>query len=33
MRNSESAYLFTFINICKQVSRFILTFHQFVYFM
>ena len=24
MRNSISAYLFTFINICKQVSRFII---------
>ena len=33
MRNSESAYLFTFINIWKHVSRFILNFHQFVYFM
>ena len=32
MRNSESAYLFTFINIWKHVSRFILNFHQFVYF-
>ena len=28
MRNSDSAYLFTFINICKQVSRFILNFMQ-----
>ena len=27
MRNSESAYLFTFINIWKHVSRFILNFH------
>ena len=26
MRNSDSAYLFTFINICKQVSRFIFDF-------
>ena len=26
MRNSESAHLFTFINICKQVSRFIFNF-------
>ena len=33
MRNSESAYLFTFFNICKQVSRFIFNFRQFVYFM
>ena len=33
MRNSESAYLFTFINIWKHVSRFILNFHQFVYFI
>ena len=28
MRNSESAYLFTFINIWKHVSSFILNFHQ-----
>ena len=33
MRNSESAYLFTFISIWKHVSRFILNFRQFVYFM
>ena len=26
MRNSESAYLFTFVNIWKHVSRFILNF-------
>ena len=33
MRNSESEYLFTFINIWKHVSRFILNFYQFVFFM
>ena len=31
MRNSESAYLFTFINIWKQASRIIFNFHQFVF--
>ena len=33
MRNSDSAYLVTFINIWKHVSRFIFNFRQFVYFM
>ena len=31
--NSESAYLFTFINIWKQASRFIFNYNRFDYFM
>ena len=33
MRNSESAYLFTLINIWKQISRSIFNFYQLVYFI
>ena len=33
MRNSHSAYLFTFINILEQVTRFIFNYHQIDYFI
>ena len=33
MLNLETAYLYTFINIWKQVSRLIFNSHQSVYFI